>query len=483
MTNAITDSAESDAGRIGGGGIWLIGAAILLAWFPILKGYPLVADEYTFRALGEGGLAGVVRLVKDMGIWRSLGMPIQAVAAMHPAVVPWVAIVMHVAVCLLLFRLVQLFGADHGIARVAALLFGVFPFGYQCLVNTMCIPMMLTTGLLLGWMWLLMEEPSRCGPAAMACLGAAVGFVSGCVYESLVFCFAASGIVAFLVRHELDVRRPGLRGHIWAAVGAMVGAGLYLALYRLVPGPARPLSPVFNPESLLGAWWWQWSNVWVFEPWLLGKARSLMFYDWGWGQAVIAAALGAVVIVLAARLRGPEASAVPWSGRRKWAGWAGIVLLLLSASLVFVFVGYSTDTRKKYCLLPLGLLAGCRLLAEFPRAAGVIRGRIAAISAGLVAMGVATTWLILGVYRFEITRYEALLAYLRGAGSPSRVELCSDGSTDAPWPRMPYTLGAGFFEGWVLGEGLQPPLRAPLDVSFGPNGVRYDPATRTWAAQ
>lgn len=458
------------------GGIGLIATAIALAWFPILGGYPNVADEHAFRAIAHGGMEALIANAAQYGIWRSIGVPIQAAAAAYPAVVPWVAISIHAGVCLLIFHLALALGAGRAVAVGAALVFGIYPFGYQCLTNTMCLTMMISTALLLGWLYLLMRERPRPGAVAMAVIGAVTAFVAGCIYESLVFCFAVSGPAVFLIR---DWRRGCDRRLGLAAMGSAMGAGLYLVLYKLLPGADRPLSPVFNPESLLGAWWWQWSNAWVFEPLFLADARSLMFYDWGLPQVVAAVVLGGATIAMALRVSVQASPSVPPATGR-WSAWAGILLLLLAASAVFVFAGYSTDSRKKYCLLPLAILALCRLIAEIPAVDALIARRWRTLVSVLLPLGVATTWLVLGIYRFEMVRHDALLRFLRGRDVSGEIKLRPD-SAAMPWPRMPATLGFGFFERWVLMEGLGAAAGPGFRVTFGPDGAAYDAQARAWS--
>jgi hypothetical protein len=159
-----------------------------------------------------------------------------------------------------------------------------------------------------------------------------------------------------------------------------------------------------------------------------------------------------------------------------------ILGLLLGASLIYVLTGgFSADSRKKYPLVPLLLLLGCWTFRF------VFKGRQAPASAFLVTgaamcLGAAmTTWLVLGIWRYETARYNALAEFFAKRGGRD-ITVSWNPDLNRAWPQMRRSIGFGLDEAWVLDMAVEYRGAHTIGVVASDKSavIEYDPETSKW---
>ena len=161
-----------------------------------------------------------------------------------------------------------------------------------------------------------------------------------------------------------------------------------------------------------------------------------------------------------------------------------IIALLIGASLVYaVGGGYSLDTRKKYPLIPLLLLLFGWIWRNFAESKFKISWKSLPLLSILCAVGISTTWLNIGVWRYAIIRHNTLVDFLVAHHIEGGIRVEWDPDLDNAWlkenPVWRYSWDS---EDWVLNAALSYKGGRPIHVRQTPDSkiVRFDPTFSRW---
>jgi hypothetical protein len=456
----------------------LVAIAALAAWFPICRSYLRMADDFHFADWLMNG--GVRAYFHDYGVWRIFGHQVAAWSVFASPLLPGVlALLTHCAASLLLLAAARRLFVSGWLALCVALVFAAFPWGATALMWASAYTYALSTALFLAVICLLLAVfPIGDFVTIAGCV--ACSALSLFANESLFFAMMISGGLALLRRDRGDLIK-----NLPVAAAPAIGGCIWFGLYKIFPGSLPQEHPKLNPRTVLSGLYYQYTNLWVFEPWRNQSARGLLFFDWSWVQFAVGfsaiAAVGFTLIKLrpaSDARRGAEASR---ADRRVLL----FLFLLLTASVAIYAIGggFSLDSRKKYPIVAIGLLfTGC-CLDQFPQvfAFGPRTWKTAVIAA--LGVGIATSWLQIGLWRYDARRLDLLVNFLSTQPDPDRVQVQWDSRVQAAWPHANQYWGAPV-EAWVLadavawkrtvapGKQVAPPARA----------VVFDPVSFTWEA-
>jgi hypothetical protein len=459
----------------------LVTVAVLLAWLPSVYNYVPVADDFSLSTMLQKGLGA---WIDGLGVWRILGLvvPLWAVS-LHPLALGLLALLAHVAAVCCFYKVCRTLLGNSVLALILALAMGIFPWGYQALLWASGLSPVLANSLF--WLNILVllkyagsAQAQR--QAFIICFG--LTLLSLLTNDYLLFATLVSGVIIWLPADGWSFagarRRMLSRYSGWAP---FLAGGAYLLMFRLLSAQAVSdyKRPFLNLRSILSVYYHQYSNAYVFQPWLNPVTRSFLFFSWGTTQIVSAllltAMLGALLLYVVRRGGFDPGAARPGAN---WLPY--LMLLLLGASLVYALTGgYSLDTRKKYSLIPLLLLLAGWLWRRFVRSGpkASLWARLALIV--LITAGVSTTWMVIGIWRYEVTRQALLVDYLAAHQLSGEIRLKSDPDLYAAWPQLNQTMGFRLDDDWVLNTALAYRGANPVKT----NGAQGSPLLSFDAAQ
>ena len=389
------------------------------------------------------------------------------------------AITTHCIAALLLLAILRKILVSEHLALVLALIFAIFPWSETALLWACIYTYLLATTLFLAVLCLLLRVfPLKDSIAVPLCvLLAALSLFSN---EALFFALLVSGALVFVIENATSAQRPLLRTlPLAAAPGA--GCLIWWILYKIFPGRSLPEHIRLNPRTLLSGVYYQYTNLWVFEPWKSRGTRDLLFFDWSFWQFATG-----IVLVVALALCVRQAFAPLSAGTRQRISSNRLlvflmVLLVATVAIYAIGGGFSLDSRKKYPIIPVLLMALGYACERFvPRRLSRPGVRYATFAAVLMC-GIATTWLQIGLWRYEVKRLDLLVDFLRTQRDPSNVRIDWDSRVQAGWAHANQHWGAGV-EPWVISDALR--LKADLSppVPYGRPvaAVKFDPVDFAW---
>jgi hypothetical protein len=429
------------------GGRLLLGASVFLAWLPSIRSYQPLADDYAEIVWYREGV-----YFKTLGVWRILGhVTPYLTTTINPYFHSLLAITLHVTTTILLYEVFKKQAAEHS-ALSLALVFGVFPWGFEAVL--WCSTLHVVASLLLFALNLLIL--TRNGKSTFL-LSFFITLALYLTNDYLIFATMVSGLALCL----------SARRWKYTALAPLLSGCLYLILYKCF---SQHLVAAYRPStlklsSLLSVYFYQWTNVWVFEPLLNRNTNALLFFGWN-ALTVFSILTVASLLILGVYLYAPT------DDRPKPVLTpACIVLLLLAASGVYALTGaFTLDTRKKYPLVALCLMLLAWIWQRyFPR---LVFGK--AVLSCLIALGALTTWTIIGIWRYEEQRGHSLVEFL-AEKHLSEIKLESNPDLYREWPALAQSVGFRFDEYWVINLGLWARGSQPVRLSdTAPVLLRYD---------
>lgn len=433
-------------------------SSLLLAWLPLLGHTWLVADDFAYIRLSEGGWSAYVAA---LGAWRPLGQHVPAMAYLfHPAAPAILALFTHVAATLLLFHVSRALFNGMWLPFSLALVFGVFPFGYEALVWLIAYNFMLPVALFLANFWIILKaepKPIVYVASAMLALGSALG------NEALFFASIVCGVFAL----------PRSR---CLALAPLAGCTVWFILHwygqQQSADPGR--TPTFNAYALVSTYWHQYSLLDVFQPWRSSVCRNLLFFGWN-PLTVTGVTLSGLIMAICLWRFPPE----PCASKSGWRLFGLLGVILLGASFIYVLNGgFSLDARKKYPLLPLLLLAagwGWRRWGFHLHRVALLAGAFV-----VIALGAATTWLIIGIWKHEAQVYNHLADQVVARNITS-IAIHRDPDLHDAWPTFGRSLGFRFDDGWVLNLAVAYRGGTPLIITDDAQVTAlYEPVSDKW---
>ena len=464
----------------------LIAVAVLLAWFPAITNYIGVNDDYLDFIILKNGWRGWFQV---WGIWRIWGIPLSIWSVnWHPLAPVLLGLFAHALSLLLFYKVCELFFEHPVLSLTLVLLMGIFPWGYEAIVWAAAQSPVLAHTLFWANIIILIKyarkEPRQQKTAfIISFLLTLVGVLGN---DYLIFSCMLSGVIVWIPEDKFgwpEIKRRMLSYYSgWAPLLASL---CYVALFRYFSAEAVNdyKHPFFNVRSILSAYYYQYTNAWVFQPWLNPVTRRLMFFSWSWPQTIAVSALALLLAYMLWLFFRQHSLNERQSSRVNNSLLFYIILLLFGGSLVYAFNGgYSLDSRKKYPLIPLMLLLIGWAYRRFAPAASKLTTKSLVMLSVLIITGVTTTWLVIGVWRYEVARHAALVDYLSAHSVSGDIRLISDPDMYAAWPKLIDTIGFRLDDEWVLNNALEYKGAGHIKLSPAPSArlLRFDPNQMRW---
>jgi hypothetical protein len=433
-----------------------------------------MGDDFHFAGwLLTGGLG--IYFHED-GVWRMLGHELGNGATLASPVLHGVlALCTHCVASLLLFAALRRLLVSELLPLVLALAFAVFPWGGTALMWACEYTYLLGTTFFLAAICVLLRVfPLKDSVAVAACV--ACSALSLFAHEALFFALLISGGLVLLREDASNGKQ-----RFALAAAPIVGCFIWWSLYKIFPGRMPPEHIKLNPRTLLSGVYYQYTNLWIFEPWKSSSTRGLLFFDWAWWQFWLGLLL---ICAVAFTLRKALLPSRPGSRPANTNDRILAFLLLFMVATVAIYAiggGFSLDSRKKYPIVPVVLMFAGYCIDRFSRKSHPNARLWAIIVPVIVAVGVATTWLQIGLWRYEAVRLDSLVNFLSAQPDPAVVQVQWDSRIQAAWPHANQYWGAPP-EGWVLADAvrLKHLLAPPTTLAQQVRAVKFDPTQFTW---
>lgn len=453
-----------------------LAVSVLLAWLPSLTSYVALADDYLDLSMLKNGLAG---WYQTWGIWRIWGIPLSIYSInFHPLAPGLLVMAAHLLAVCLFYKTCVLFFGSAQLSFVLALLMGIFPWGYEAPLWSAAQSPVLAHPLFWANVIILVHyarRPLEKQKTAFA-LSFLLTFAGALGNDYLIFSSMMSGAIVWLPENEWrsSAIKRRMISHFsgWAPA---LAAFSYIVLWKLLSGSKVEdyKHPFFNFRTIFSTYYYQYTNAWVFQPWANAVTRRLIFFEWNWQHTLAALLLMFLLAVALLILFRGQA----FEGQPAFTGNANllpyIILLLFGGSLVYaVSGGYSLDSRKKYSLIPLMLLLAGWAWMRFVHPAWKQPAVGRALVCALIVAGICTTWLVIGIWRFEVRRQDELVSYLNANNISGDIRLISEPDVYTAWPRLRETIGFRLDDDWVLSNALTYRQGGTLRVGQGSDLVR-----------
>ncbi len=466
--------------------------AVLLAWLPLLRDYIPVADDYVYTAILKS--KGLVGYFQTFGIFRIIGHSLAILSTItiyYPALYGTLVVATHVVAVCLFFRVCQLVLQTTFISFILSLLLAIFPWGYQAMALASCYSYVLATAVFLANLIILINFSSQERKQNFAF------FISYCLTwlslmsnECLIFVLAISGCIVWTNKKLFgfaEVRRTFIK--FYSGWAPLLGVFSYTVFYYLIFHFVTTAHPVktlrWNSESIFSVYFYQWSNVHIFQPWLNPIARKFIFYGWNPTMLVVAGCvLVFFTVCLFLLMKNVSSNEGALLGKPNKTVLFYIIALLIGASLVYAIGGgYSLDTRKKYPLIPLLLLLFGWVWRNFSESKlKICRNNLFLLSI-LCAIGISTTWLNIGVWRYAIIRHNTLIDFLVANSIAGNIRVEWDPDLDNAWlKKNPVWRYSWDSEDWVLNAALSYKGGQPVHIrqTIDSKLVWFDPIFSRW---
>jgi hypothetical protein len=229
---------------------------------------------------------------------------------------------------------------------------------------------------------------------------------------------------------------------------------LYLILVLSTKNPQTAYPVKFNFPSLISPFYYQYSNVFVFQPLFIEKLRDNLFYNLRFVNYIIIAV--AMVILFFAKINPGNSLSLDESPsiRNKNMGIA-LFVILLGLSLIWVFVGgYSIDTRKKYALLTFILIFAGWLLNITFDTVKINKYVFNSIFFLLLFSGIISTWTIAGIWKFETKKHNQLIEILIANNINGKIRISDTQNTTKIWDQFEALTGFNVYHTEVINTAL-----------------------------
>ncbi|MBF2066456.1 MAG: hypothetical protein IGS39_18850 [Calothrix sp. C42_A2020_038] len=435
----------------------ILSFAVLLAWFPVLGGHPLFSEEFHYRnMLNNGFWSFCIEWLKFQGMWRLLSQAVNGVTTNYPTFTSYLAVFTHILTTCLFFRVTEILFKRKGLALVLALTMGVFPWGFQTLVNVMGYTPMLATTIFWGNLLLLLKfaDKKKLQPLIFF-TSFILTFIAQSLYEILIFAFMFSGAVLCFDEDDktFNLRKKfnNLR-YRYIALAPFLSGLAFLISYKLTyPNTYRMYPPGFSIQAIFSIYFRQYTNYYIFQPWLSPVTRNLIFYSWSLSDILLffILLLGLIysLFALLKQSNSIQSKLLPLSKILL----PYIILLIFGASLLYaVSGGYQLESRKRYSLIPLLLLLVGWIWCRFFENRVQMTRKMLVLLMTSVIFGISTSWLVTGVYIYEIHRQDALAEFIVANKVKGDIQLDLNPDIKAAWPTLYTALGFDIYDTWVF---------------------------------
>ncbi len=445
------------------------GAAALMILLSAAADLPLLADYHRFGDDYPISAGSIAEFFHGAGIWRIVSLEICAwLAGSH--VYGIAAIFVHAAVGYIFYQVARVAFESASYAVFLAILVVAFPWGYQALVWDAAFSFAMTT----AFFWLMCLILLTCRPrgpcfrastligiltlALLCLLCNEVMFGPVCVAGLLVFC-----------------RRDGAvaprRWTVPLALAPLAAAASWAAAYELTKTSSAPKQiSALDFRALLSVLYYQYSNLEVFDLWLLPALRRYVLSLLNPLYASVAAILllGVIALLIYAYFTKLECAG---NSRRSPAALEGVlpgrflavsvILLFASTSIYVLGGGYSLDLHKRYVIVPFVIMVVGAMVR--PLVLHWSRSRSAARLAVVMVcvVGTGTSFMMMTLWHHEMAKMSALLDLVAASGSrPAAIEW--NPYIHDIWPRSQHSWGEQFDAEWSIDLGLAARNTPPL---------------------
>lgn len=445
--------------------------AVLAAWFPLLQNYTKVADDFIFSkifnyGIYEGLLAYSKTVHNPLVVWRIFGHSVAIMSTiLNPKLYGFIAIITHlITVICFLYICKFLFKSDF-LAFCLSLCVGIFPWGYQALVWAPAYTYTLATALLLINLVYLHKANLHNEPQSKIFL---ISFIisSLCLLsnEVVIFALAGSGTWVWLKDTKLNLQTLKTRAlKLYSGFAPLFVSLIYISAYKLLSllkhqrdYELKPIS--YNIEAPVSVYFYQFSNFDIFQPLLNSINWKFIFYGWDIRSFILSfllvLILGIALRILIPKLINNKVNLLSSHQMKNLLIY--ILLLLIGMSMIYAFSGgFSLDSRKKYPIIPvLCLLLGYIYVRFFNRKIQLPQLLIYSILSSFCIFGIVTTWMVTGIYNYEVNRYNSLADFIVAHPSVDEVQIIWNPDIYKAWPNMSRTLGFRLDDEWVLNAAL-----------------------------
>jgi len=455
--------------------------SVLIAWLPLLGTYLPVADDYEhIRIIRESGWAGYFH---NFGFWRPLGqwLPVM-LFVWNPLLPPILALSCHIASTLILFFVCRKMFGGIALPLYAASVFGVLPVAYEAQTWLLANNYLLAIPCFLLTLFLLVHESRRAASRGVIFAGIfGLAFLTNLTNESLFFSVISAGTIVWCYRTQ----KQGSSN--WPAIGLagapLLGCTCWFLLEHIYRGASMPKQMAFHLPSVVAVYFRQTSLLDPFQAWWSRACRELLLYGWGTATGTGTVILGVVLVVAFVAFFRNSAG----GNRRTMFSHSLAVplfLMLFGGSLIYVFNGgFSLDSRKKYSLFPLILLGMCYIWRAFGRVA-ISRVRFATVYIALLVSGIPSTWLVIGIWKHEVTCYNRLADFIVRRHLTGNIQVQWVPDVYKAWPQFYRTMGFRLDDDWVLNAAVQARGGSPVSTLPSQDGkssvIVFDPTTEDW---
>jgi hypothetical protein len=361
----------------------------------------------------------------------------------------------------------------------------MFPFGYEALTLICTYNYAVPVPFFLANLLLLARNQESGWPISLLfVISSALALLTALGHEAFFFQTIFSGLFALIEPRisTVRVRRP-LTEKGFLALAPLLGCAIWVALYYAFLGRDIP-KQITNMHllSILSVYYRQYSLLDVFVPWLSSVTRHFVFF--GWSTITIAAVTISFVLFLSGlvRLSMYAENATGFRQATSYKLLAIIVLLLGASSIYALGGGFSLDSRKKYPLIPLLLLLGCWIFRNMLRKRQVAAPAFLASSVAMGTVAAMTTWLVVGIWKYETTRFNALAEFIAKQKLHGDVGVRWNPDLYRAWPEMERSLNFRFDDAWVLNGAVEYQGGKAIGVTASDNAtvIEYDPQNAKW---
>jgi hypothetical protein len=459
-----------------------LSVSVLLSWLPQLQPYLRSADDFRYAIHYHSGLwSSIADAYAASGIRRSAYLLFFApVTGLPDQWIGLATVAEHLLATILFYFVAFRLLGNRKAAFMLGIAFGVFPFAFGAVVwATGTYIIVHSIFYLLSILLLSLAADSARGSIrrAAALTGAVLMTLACCLAgEHLAFASALSGLLVLSTKaHDFAQLRSVVHRQMAIFILPAATVAIYLIAVWLsaptgshgVHGGALEIKSL-NIRALLSVWFYQHRMLDIFEPWFSEDAWNITFSSLPLALISAAGILVIAAIWLIGRIAGSRASEVESARQSPLLGLAIILSGFAISSVHMLAGGYSAASRHQYVpIMFVFLFVGWLVLTVLPRP-NWYGTRFRLIGTALVLVGCISTWLIIGINRFELRRHHALIDHLvsKRISGPISVSY-----TPAPWhvsPKLGRALNHpqahGYGAEWILREAIRD-AKSPIRLS------------------
>jgi hypothetical protein len=447
----------------------LVFAVSFAANSTLLWPYQFYADDYPQFNMTAA------EWVETRGVWRILGIMLPA-WLVSVNCYGLAAISLH-AISGYLFYLI----ARRGIGSVPhALFFTVvmlaFPWGYQALLWASALSFALASCLLWAIIYVLLAfHADRLWRYLIAAGIVCASFLCLLQNEAAFFPLCFAGVIVWM---RPQIFRRDWKSAVAVSLSSAVGAGLWGVVYEIFK-PAHPIKIIthINPATVFSALFYQYSNLEVFDVWIHTPLLKHIISTLGGIDVVLTLlALCAIPFLISAVIRvGHDGATVPQSNGGQIKPSALLIYMLVlslgAASIYALGGGYSLDSRKRYLIVPLLVMAvaAATRLIRGPKLTGSLWPKGVAITTSTICIiGCLTSLFMMSLWKQELTRLNLLSDLIVENRLSAGLQVDWNPNINDIWPNAQRSTGVD--PGIALNQALL--ARGVKSISLMPESAR-----------